>query len=185
GGEWLIDIPPAKNKNDSISTQNIENKTTSQIIVKSEIINSNHNTLVVNDILIETEEQKNDKVIDLSRAAEEKDVINDVKYNGISSYNLKKNILKVLHITDPHYDPRYKIGSNAACHAPLCCNEDSGEPMNPSDAAGKWGDYRHCDSPKWLLENMYQHIIDNHPDIDYIMNTGDLVPHHIWKVSQQ
>ncbi|KAB7498279.1 Sphingomyelin phosphodiesterase 2 [Armadillidium nasatum] len=154
---------------------------------------------------------------------------------GKKSY---KKTLKVLHLTDPHFDPEYKVGSNAVCEAPLCCNEDSdwdnlviiileitnftksqiflfkhferlgNVPRNPeetmrlifgysssftqtfvrrvkrvTDGAGIWGDYRNCDSPKWLIENMLQHIVNNHPDIDYILCTGDLVPHHIWRVN--
>ena len=38
----------------------------------------------------------------------------------------EKKTLKVLHLTDPHYDPDYIPGSNAVCEAPLCCNSDSG-----------------------------------------------------------
>ncbi|KAK7069799.1 Sphingomyelin phosphodiesterase [Halocaridina rubra] len=96
-----------------------------------------------------------------------------------------KPVLKVLHLTDPHFDPDYRIGSNAVCEAPLCCNSDSGSPRKFSDAAGKWGDYRNCDSPRWLLQNMLHHIVTTHPDIDYVLCTGDLVPHHIWKISRQ
>ncbi|KAL7643927.1 UNVERIFIED_CONTAM: hypothetical protein RMT77_005936 [Armadillidium vulgare] len=99
---------------------------------------------------------------------------------GKKSY---KKTLKVLHLTDPHFDPEYKVGSNAVCEAPLCCNEDSGRVKKVTDGAGIWGDYRNCDSPKWLIENMLQHISNNHPDIDYIMCTGDLVPHHIWRIN--
>lgn len=94
-----------------------------------------------------------------------------------------KKVLKVLHLTDPHYDPSYRVGANAVCEAPLCCNPDSGTPKRPSDGAGKWGDYRNCDSPKWLLQHMLHHIVSTHPDVDYVLSTGDLVPHHIWKIT--
>lgn len=104
---------------------------------------------------------------------------------GLSDNTNGKRALKVLHLTDPHFDPHYRVGSNAVCEAPLCCNEDSGTPKRPGDAAGKWGDYRDCDSPRWLLQHMLQNIVTNHPDVDYIMCTGDLVPHHIWKVSKK
>ncbi|XP_064103254.1 sphingomyelin phosphodiesterase-like isoform X1 [Macrobrachium nipponense] len=96
-----------------------------------------------------------------------------------------KHVLKVLHLTDPHFDPEYQVGSNAVCEAPMCCNADSGVPKRPADAAGKWGDYRNCDSPRWLLQHMLHHIVTNHPDIDYVLCTGDLVPHHIWKITEQ
>ncbi|XP_069157313.1 sphingomyelin phosphodiesterase isoform X2 [Procambarus clarkii] len=96
-----------------------------------------------------------------------------------------KKVLKVLHLTDPHFDPDYLVGANAVCDAPMCCNADSGPIKSPKDAAGKWGDYRNCDSPRWLLQHMLHHIIENHPDIDYVLCTGDLVPHHIWKISRK
>ncbi|CAL4067261.1 unnamed protein product, partial [Meganyctiphanes norvegica] len=123
------------------------------------------------------------------------------KENGVSTYSevpaaysssdssshvkTGKQVLKVLHLTDPHYDPDYRVGSNAVCEAPLCCNSDSGKPVHKSDGAGKWGDYRNCDSPRWLLQHMLHHVTTNHPDVDYVVCTGDLVPHHIWKITKQ
>lgn len=44
-----------------------------------------------------------------------------------SSGDRGKQVLKVLHLTDPHFDPDYRVGANAICDAPLCCNPDSGE----------------------------------------------------------
>lgn len=70
--------------------------------------------------------------------------------------------LKVLQITDIHYDPHYLEGSNAECGEPLCCRITSGRPLSHSAAAGKWGDYRKCDTPKILLENALKHIADTH-----------------------
>ncbi|XP_071541344.1 sphingomyelin phosphodiesterase-like [Panulirus ornatus] len=102
-----------------------------------------------------------------------------------SSNNSGRKVLKVLHLTDPHFDPDYLVGANAVCDAPLCCNPDSGPLKNAGDGAGKWGDYRNCDSPRWLLQHMLHHIVTNHPEIDYVLCTGDLVPHHIWKITPQ
>ncbi|CAL4139124.1 unnamed protein product, partial [Meganyctiphanes norvegica] len=171
GGEWMVEIPPVKNNNNSLSSQKVQSP--------------DPNNNVENEYLNKTETEYSNKHTELSNTAEDKNIIEELKDGKNSLEVVSKQVLKVLHLTDPHYDPRYKVGSNAACHAPLCCNDDSGDLMSPSDAAGKWGDYRHCDSPKWLLENMYQHILENHPDVDYILNTGDLVPHHIWRVSQE
>ncbi|KAL5287221.1 SMPD1 family protein [Megaselia abdita] len=92
---------------------------------------------------------------------------------------------KVLHISDTHYDPHYMEGSNADCNEPLCCRLSSGRPTNPNSAAGKWGDYRKCDSPKRLIDNMLSHISDTHNDIDYIIWTGDLPPHDIWNQTKE
>ncbi|XP_073847882.1 sphingomyelin phosphodiesterase isoform X1 [Musca autumnalis] len=87
---------------------------------------------------------------------------------------------KVLQISDTHYDPHYVEGSNADCNEPLCCRLSSGRPANPNAAAGKWGDYRKCDTPKRTVDNMLSHIAETHSDIDYILWTGDLPPHDVW-----
>lgn len=70
---------------------------------------------------------------------------------------------KVLHLSDTHYDPYYEEGSNADCTEPLCCRLTNGPPLSPSAAAGKWGDYRKCDTPKRTIDNMLEHIINVHP----------------------
>lgn len=70
---------------------------------------------------------------------------------------------KVLHLSDTHYDPYYLEGSNAECNEPLCCRLTNGRPLNTFAAAGKWGDYRKCDTPKRTVDNMLKHIADTHP----------------------
>ncbi|EDW77128.2 uncharacterized protein Dwil_GK22200 [Drosophila willistoni] len=92
---------------------------------------------------------------------------------------------KVLHISDTHYDPHYVEGSNAECNEPLCCRLSSGRPANPNAAAGKWGDYRKCDTPKRTVDNMLAHIAETHKDIDYILWTGDLPPHDVWNQTKE
>ncbi|CAG0904966.1 unnamed protein product, partial [Cyprideis torosa] len=82
--------------------------------------------------------------------------------------------LKVLHLSDNHYDPYYVTGSNADCGEPLCCRATDGPAKTAAGAAGIWGDYRHCDMPKRTIDHMYHHIALTHPDIDYIIWTGDL-----------
>lgn len=72
-------------------------------------------------------------------------------------------MLKVVQITDTHYDPHYLEGSNVDCGEPLCCRADSGKPASPSVTAGKWGDYRRCDTPTVLFENALKHIVETHP----------------------
>lgn len=90
---------------------------------------------------------------------------------------------KVLQISDIHLDPEYKEGSNAVCGEPLCCRPSSpGSNMaiNADRKAGYWGDYRDCDIPLHTVEETFRYIRDNHPDIDYILWTGDIPPHDIW-----
>ncbi|XP_044735214.1 sphingomyelin phosphodiesterase isoform X2 [Chrysoperla carnea] len=92
---------------------------------------------------------------------------------------------KVLHLSDTHFDPYYAEGSNADCNEPLCCRLTNGPAKTKEQAAGKWGDYRKCDTPKITIDNMLKHIADTHPDIDYIIWTGDLPPHDIWNQTRE
>nr|XP_022899979.1 sphingomyelin phosphodiesterase-like [Onthophagus taurus] len=91
--------------------------------------------------------------------------------------------LKVLQITDIHYDPNYLPGSPANCQEPLCCQSDKGLAENEDDAAGYWGDYRDCDSPRHVVIDAYEHINRVHDDIDYIYFTGDIIRHKVWNTS--
>ena len=93
--------------------------------------------------------------------------------------------LKILHISDTHWDPLYKEGTLAACKDFLCCREESGEAYDEDDVAGYWGDLRKCDTPFRTLEALYRHINRQHPDIDFIYWTGDLPAHDIWKQTKQ
>ncbi|XP_064099759.1 sphingomyelin phosphodiesterase-like isoform X2 [Macrobrachium nipponense] len=92
--------------------------------------------------------------------------------------------LKVLHISDMHLDPLYVPGSNADCAEDLCCREESGTPATPDAEAWFWGDYRDCDSPPWMIEDMLSHIRTEHTDISYVMWTGDVVPHNMWATTR-
>ncbi|XP_042894288.1 sphingomyelin phosphodiesterase-like isoform X2 [Penaeus japonicus] len=95
-------------------------------------------------------------------------------------------VMRVLHLADTHFDPYYKPGSNAECEdLYFCCREESGPPERPEAAAGQWGDYRFCDAPKWLLQAMYAHMNHTHQDIDFILWTGDLIPHNLWNTSRE
>lgn len=97
--------------------------------------------------------------------------------------------LRLLHLTDFHYDPDYVVGSNAVCSAPLCCQKDSGAVKAPEDAAGYWGDYRVCDIPWHSVLNVLAQINKQHRSrrsqeaIDYIYYTGDIIPHTPWKTT--
>ncbi|XP_026276630.1 sphingomyelin phosphodiesterase [Frankliniella occidentalis] len=92
---------------------------------------------------------------------------------------------KVLHLSDTHFDPYYQEGTNADCNEPLCCRLTNGPALSSSTAAGRWGDYRKCDTPKRTVDNMLQHIASTHPDIDYIIWTGDLPPHDVWNQTRE
>lgn len=97
-------------------------------------------------------------------------------------YSTYSSSIKVLHFTDAHYDPYYLVGSSTDCPFPMCCNIFDPN-MRPSEAAGYWGDYRSCDSPYHLLINSLENMNKNHPDVDVVYYTGDVVNHKIWDTS--
>ncbi|XP_068231172.1 sphingomyelin phosphodiesterase-like [Palaemon carinicauda] len=94
-------------------------------------------------------------------------------------------VMKVLQISDTHMDPLYVPGSNADCGEELCCRLEWGEPPTPEAEAWFWGDYRHCGSPPWMLEDMLGHIRSEHQDLSYVIWTGDVVPHNMWSTSKE
>ncbi|CAL4151209.1 unnamed protein product, partial [Meganyctiphanes norvegica] len=93
--------------------------------------------------------------------------------------------MKILHIADTHVDPLYQPGANAVCPEPLCCRNESGPLANESDGAWFWGDLRGCGTPPWVLEDLLQQAREQHPDIYYVVWTGDVVPHAMWETSQE
>ncbi|RXG73749.1 Sphingomyelin phosphodiesterase, partial [Armadillidium vulgare] len=103
----------------------------------------------------------------------------------VFGYKAEQTTLKVLHLSDTHFDPEYYEGSNADCGEPLCCRISSGRPKRKQDAAGYWGDYRKCDTPQRTIYSMFENIAYVHPDIDYIIWTGDLPPHDVWNQTKE
>ncbi|KAB0799319.1 hypothetical protein PPYR_07199 [Photinus pyralis] len=89
---------------------------------------------------------------------------------------------KILQLTDMHYDPDYKIGSNAVCVEPLCCQVHS-PGLRSEDKAGYWGDYRGCDLPWHSVVDVLDHVVDQHGDVDLIYFTGDIINHKVWKTN--
>lgn len=89
--------------------------------------------------------------------------------------NTSSHSLNVLHISDLHFDLEYLEGSNSNCGLPVCCRNGTGN-------AGRWGDYN-CDLPVNTLEALLQSASSH--DVDFIVWTGDNVPHDIWMQSQE
>ncbi|XP_058443157.1 sphingomyelin phosphodiesterase-like [Malaya genurostris] len=98
--------------------------------------------------------------------------------------NRSANDLKIIHLTDLHYDPHYRTGYNAVCGEPCCCREAQGIPENPADGAGEWGDYRDCDSPWKAVEDAVREAGRKHPDAAYIYHTGDIIDHGVWETTK-
>lgn len=118
--------------------------------------------------------------------------------------------LTIAHITDPHYDPAYQVGSYAACDETNCCRYDQPIPegADASVGAGRWGDYRFCDSPLEAVIDAFTQIRRNHKvsresmkswvcwtnltfsylicqAIDYVYFTGDIVDHALWATTKE
>eukprot|EP01103_Thecamoeba_quadrilineata_P008650 TRINITY_DN1838_c0_g1_i1.p1 TRINITY_DN1838_c0_g1~~TRINITY_DN1838_c0_g1_i1.p1 ORF type:complete len:540 (-),score=70.89 TRINITY_DN1838_c0_g1_i1:79-1698(-) len=87
------------------------------------------------------------------------------------------NVGYFVQITDMHYDPLYRPGTNVDCGEPLCCREDDG----PGDS-NRWGNYQ-CDLSPDMLQSYLAAIGALSNDIDFIVWTGDNPPHNIWEQS--
>lgn len=78
-------------------------------------------------------------------------------------------MFKVLQISDLHFDPYYEEGTNAKCNEPLCCRRTEQPVKNDADRAGRWGDYRSCDTPKRTIDHMFEHISFTHPVLIFVL----------------
>lgn len=54
------------------------------------------------------------------------------------------------------------IGGLADCENPLCCYADLGLANNSLQAAGRWGDYRLCDTSFEAVQNAFDQINKQH-----------------------
>lgn len=92
--------------------------------------------------------------------------------------------VRVLHISDTHVDFEYREGSEADCNEPLCCHAgDQPKSHLGRRPAGKWGAFSTCDIPPATFEHMLKTVRDTQ-QIDYVIWTGDIVPHNVWNTSR-
>lgn len=95
-----------------------------------------------------------------------------------------KEPLKIIHITDIHYDPQYEVGVNADCAAGACCRHVPDlEPADSTNRAGFWGDYRDCDTPWHAVVDVMEQIRSQHSNIDAVYFTGDIIHHFTWNTT--
>ncbi|GAB6027687.1 hypothetical protein CHUAL_001927 [Chamberlinius hualienensis] len=88
--------------------------------------------------------------------------------------------LRILHISDTHYDPQYLEGSVSNCNEPLCCRSGKISPSSNVSYAGKYGGlHGTCDIPQITLESMLEYAAEN-LEFDFVYWTGDIPPHDIW-----
>lgn len=93
--------------------------------------------------------------------------------------------LTIVHLTDIHFDPEYQPGALADCEEPLCCRRSPTSGTPAEYKAGYWSDYRDCDTPLHMVKNALEHIKESHKNIDYIYQTGDIMPHNIWSTTKE
>ena len=99
---------------------------------------------------------------------------------SISYVESVENIGNFLHITDIHYDPKYKENSAANCYnidSGLGCCREGLLWKKPYRKANKWGDKK-CDTPLLLVNSTFNWISKNIKELDFIIYTGDSVGHH-------
>jgi sphingomyelin phosphodiesterase len=73
------------------------------------------------------------------------------------------NNLTIIHFTDIHYDSKYQQGAFADCEEHACCREvDDVNEIDLSSNAGRWGDYRSCDSPLSAIRDAFHQIRKQH-----------------------
>ncbi|XP_065089643.1 sphingomyelin phosphodiesterase 1-like [Ochlerotatus camptorhynchus] len=109
---------------------------------------------------------------------------NMLKVSKEASIRSNKEPLTIIHITDIHYDPEYEVGVNADCAAGACCRHVPDlEPADSSNAAGFWGDYRDCDTPWHAVVDVMEQIRTQHPKIDAVYFTGDIIHHFTWNTT--
>lgn len=91
--------------------------------------------------------------------------------------------VKVLHISDFHLDPRYKVSSEANCSSGLCCRSNNPNPTGPITLkAPPYGSFK-CDTPYDLGLAALQAIGPltgtgkGKENLGFTVYTGDLVSH--------
>lgn len=96
---------------------------------------------------------------------------------------------RIIHISDTHVDWKYEVGSISNCDQPLCCRTGATKrSRGKKEKAGYWGTLSKCDIPLRTFESALKFIakeMENSNDIPYIVWTGDIQPHDIWKQDKQ
>lgn len=90
--------------------------------------------------------------------------------------------LKVLHISDVHWDAQYFAGARTDCGEPDCCREVQGLAENTSTTCGYWGNHA-GDAPTVLVDSMIAYAQTLEPDL--ILLTGDDPPHMVWNITAE
>ena len=82
--------------------------------------------------------------------------------------------LRMLQLTDTHFDPLYKEGASVYCDASVCCHEPASNYSRIK--SGKFGSYINCDTSLNTLTSFAQAAKELEPD--FIIWTGDNPEHN-------
>uniref|UniRef100_A0A6G3MFR2 Sphingomyelin phosphodiesterase B (Trinotate prediction) n=1 Tax=Henneguya salminicola TaxID=69463 RepID=A0A6G3MFR2_HENSL len=86
--------------------------------------------------------------------------------------------IKVIHISDIHYDPNYCVHGSADCLDPLCCHINSIPTIPGSKRSSRvYGEYK-CDTSRALLHSLFNFL--KTLDFDVIYFVGDSNSHDSW-----
>jgi len=99
--------------------------------------------------------------------------------NSVAPPNSGKKI-QVIHISDTHWDSRYKVGTEGNCtDYSMCCRVDSvnfASPNTPLRPAARFGDYG-CDVPAELMLSMFDYMQPYVKNASFAIFTGDIASH--------
>ncbi|CAK5048730.1 unnamed protein product [Meloidogyne enterolobii] len=103
------------------------------------------------------------------------------KYFTKSSKNQtnKTTPIRILQLSDIHFDPAYLEGSEADCEEPVCCIKMPKKGESVKKKAGYWGTAAKCDIPLRTVENLLEHINRTHK-LDFVLLSGDYLHHRDW-----
>jgi sphingomyelin phosphodiesterase len=97
-------------------------------------------------------------------------------------------LIRVVHISDTHWDSRYTVGSEGNCtDYSMCCRADSFNslsPKTPLRPAARYGDYA-CDVPADLMLSMFNFMQPYIANASFAIFTGDIASHDkAWQLSR-
>lgn len=96
----------------------------------------------------------------------------------------KTTPIRILQLSDIHFDPAYLEGSEADCEEPVCCIKMPKKGELVKKKAGYWGTAAKCDIPLRTVENLLEHINRTHK-LDFVLLSGDYLHHRDWEYTRE
>ena len=112
-----------------------------------------------------------------------KELLRDKIRKGREEVDPSGRKLKMLHVTDIHYDPYYKEGRSPKCKLPICCRVmPTNKESEGDEVCGKFGYDGSTDIGEDLFNSFLDDAVQRQPDL--ILWTGDNIPHDSYDSSQ-